>query len=997
MNSENQPTAKKTTPVKSRSGGWRLLLAVLVGGLILLVGGYFVVTSSVFITGFVLPTAGSAINSKLTADQVALKPLSSLEIKQFELQPDDQEPLVTVERFSVNYDLFKILGGKVVASDIVVEKPVVELVVKEDGSLNVDPIFEALSGPQPVNTEPVNVDLQRCQITNGSLRLRIMGEDLAESVYEIVGLDATLDRLANGATATLTLGGELGIRITSDGETSLLKANLSQTTTKIDFSEELLPVAFDAVLALIVGEVGGLFEEFADNRLDLQARLADYRLSPLNLKISRAGQALGTVEVSGPVNLAEGSADLQFRLNDLNQNLLNQFQDLFGFGFGESELSAEGGLTMVHRGESVVMNAVILGQEFVLQNDQSWSPLLDFGLTLSLGADLTSRAFELRQFEFNATQAAQPLVQAKLGQPLKATLGASGLNVSGAQLDLAVSNLDLKDWNVLLGDAAAGKVNSNLSIAFGGNGGDKITVSGDLKVLDLIGSQVDDLTNGLRLVADFDVSVSELASVDVSKLRLTIGNAEGKLLAADSNLSFGRSGVLALCAALEITNPANRAQAPLGIEIEGRGQVTAVATELCFFALKLPATEKVASNELNLTGRLTTGAAAGLSGDLKLAAKTLDVTPVMDFWDGLTAESEANSKVPTPSEITENQEEPGPIDLPVKRLLASLSFDQVFAREIEVKHWLSELLVEKNRIKLQPLELTLDGAPVKGYTNLDLSVSGFRYAVGLEVTELRSGPLVASVKPSLKTVADGLVSATIDVNGSGVTGANLRQNLAGGMKFSFQGADIELFDFWKKFFLTPVAVVLRIPAMLDSPIQGVVLDSKFEQGNVNLNEFKVLSPHFQVLSSGKIPIADDLMDSVLALPVDLAIAKEMAVAANLVEDDVEAIDGHVKIPPFVKVDGTLAEPKVNIDKVAVGKLFIRNVAGLPESVVGEVGNVLEGLGDMVGGKGSTEKAAGKLLEGIGGLLDGEEKGGRLKEAGNALKGLFNRGKKVEEK
>jgi hypothetical protein len=65
-------------------------------------------------------------------------------------------------------------------------------------------------------------------------------------------------------------------------------------------------------------------------------------------------------------------------------------------------------------------------------------------------------------------------------------------------------------------------------------------------------------------------------------------------------------------------------------------------------------------------------------------------------------------------------------------------------------------------------------------------------------------------------------------------------------------------------------------------------------------------------------------------------------------------------------------------------------------VVGQAGDVIQGLGGLVGGKGDDKNAAGKLIDGVGGLLGGE-KGVGIKDAGNALRVLFNRGNKEEKK
>ena len=987
MKSDQPEKPTEQAKPKKKSGIFRILAALFVGGAILIVGGILILTSSWFITGTVLPAAGSALNSSMEASRVAGLLSSSLEVEDFKLTPEDEDTLVSVEKLSVGYDLMKILGGQIVASDLTVEGVNLELVMKADGSLNIDPILEALSGPAPEESETPSVDLKRLKVADSQLRIRVEGQGGSNAVYEVSGLNVEVDQVANAASATLSVSGNVLLLITESGQESRLEAQLDEKTT-VALNEALVPTSFETSLAFIVGTVTGAFSDFAENRLDLTGKLDGQRLDPLELSISKAGAGLGTIQVTGPLDLESGSAELEYRIDGINQNLLNQFKDLIGFSFGAPSVSAQGGITVASSGESLVFDLALDGKQIQLENESGKSPELSVALAVALAADMANSTFNLQSLNLSANQGGNPMITALTEGPLTLRLGGEKMGLSDAKLKVTVTDLNLADWQNLIGEGTIGKLNSQLSIQSQGNQGESVDLIGDVSLANLVASDPDDLMNGLGLDVSMKANIKELSNIDAPQIKFAVQSAKGALLNGDASLSLTKDGVVALKTQMIGKNPTATEKTELAFGSELSGKMSAAQTEIQSLKLTLPGTTKVNENVVAISGQLSPKAVEGLSGQVRVASKALDLTPIMDFVDSLPKAAADTTEVPETADPAP-QTEPEPVALPVKQLNATLQFDQLFARDIAINNWVTEAVVHQSDISVEPISLTVNGADVKGHAKLDLSVPGYKYDVALGTSQLPAGPLISSLQPAMKGVYDGAIDFNFDVDGAGTTGTNLKKNLKGVASFDFKGANIELFDSWKKLFMTPIALVLRVPAMLESPIQGVSVNSNFADGNVDLAEFKVLSPHFQVLSKGTIPIADDIMASTLALPVDLTMKKDMATGANLVDDAAEAIDGFVSLPPFVKVEGSVGEPKVNIDKLAVGKLFIRNVAGLPESVVGQAGQALQGLGGLVGGDGDEKNAAGKLIEGVGGLIGGE-KGSGIKEAGSALRGLFNR-------
>src|SRR5687768_10787268 len=112
-----------------RSGpkpSWGKRIAIFFGALVvLLVAGYFVLTSSAFIKAVVLPKAGAAINARVTTDTVSLSPFSQLHLKGLRIETTGTEPLLTAREVRVRYALLDIIKGNIKVNEITLSNPVI--------------------------------------------------------------------------------------------------------------------------------------------------------------------------------------------------------------------------------------------------------------------------------------------------------------------------------------------------------------------------------------------------------------------------------------------------------------------------------------------------------------------------------------------------------------------------------------------------------------------------------------------------------------------------------------------------------------------------------------------------------------------------------------------------------------------------------------------------------------------------------------------------------
>src|SRR5687767_332646 len=120
---------------------FRVAMILLVCAIVVVVGLGILVTSQPFIKGVVLPRVGDALNARVTAARVALRP-SSLTIDQLVVHTTGAEPLATVGHVRAEFRLGTLLSGKMALESFRIDSPKVHIVENADGTSNLDPLLE---------------------------------------------------------------------------------------------------------------------------------------------------------------------------------------------------------------------------------------------------------------------------------------------------------------------------------------------------------------------------------------------------------------------------------------------------------------------------------------------------------------------------------------------------------------------------------------------------------------------------------------------------------------------------------------------------------------------------------------------------------------------------------------------------------------------------------------------------------------------------------------
>lgn len=470
----------------------------------------------------------------------------------------------------------------------------------------------------------------------------------------------------------------------------------------------------------------------------------------------------------------------------------------------------------------------------------------------------------------------------------------------------------------------------------------------------------------------------------------------------------------------------------LGLKLDAGQQAQALTLREA--TLDLGKTDR-AVNQLVLSGAFDFATNNAVPSSLNIRSDGLDLTRLYDLFGGTkTNQTAAVAEKPATPAGDPNQE-PAPIQLPLRKLDVDVNLAKVFLREVAISNWVAKLKVDGGAVTLDPFKLSLNGAPVESRLAADVGVPGYTYDFAFNASQVPLKPLNNTFELYRKDGLDGQLGAQVSVKGAGITGASLQKNLQGAFELGTTNLNLAIADVQSPLLKIIIHTVTGIPELLRnpagaladvfnratgqkavdegwvnditrSPVQVVTARGDMGAGKVNLQEALVQSVAFEARAKGVIGLAPVLTNSTLEIPISLALQRSLAAKANLVVASAATNQaGYVSLPDFLTIGGTVGKNERKIDPVALAKIAGTAAAGLlgdsGKAVLDQATGLAEGVGRLLGGGGSrtnaptTNAPAGGLLQGVGRLLGG---GGtatnttttNAPKSGGLLDGLFKK-------
>jgi len=473
--------------------------------------------------------------------------------------------------------------------------------------------------------------------------------------------------------------------------------------------------------------------------------------------------------------------------------------------------------------------------------------------------------------------------------------------------------------------------------------------------------------------------------------------AEKKLVSVAINATasghYDPKGDSAIKADLQLANlvvndPSNQFPAtPLEAKMQVDASIHNQIADVRQFQLGLTPTQR-GKNELQLKGQVDMSKTNAMEGNLKLTADSIDLTSYYDlFGGGKKVEEKQASPArgqPQPAATAPVQvvaeKEPEAKPLPFRNFTAEINIGRFYLREVELTNFQTTAKIDGGKIVVKPLQLALNGAPVNGTVQLNLSIPGYAYDLTFNATQVPLAPLVNSFLPEKRDQVKGALTAQAQVSGTGTSGASLQKTLTGQFDIGTTNLGLSIPQLKSKLMKLVVNVIGVVPELIKNPAAGVgslvgsalgggaaggswanelqqspidVIQARgtMGSGRVDLERALVQSAAFQADTHGTITLAEVLTNSTLNLPLGVSVRRGLAEKINMVPAGTATNQVYVKLPDYVSIIGTVGNPKEKINKGAL------------------LGTALQQLGGNIPG---VNKQAGSLIQGLGGLLTGRQ-------------------------
>ena len=551
--------------------------------------------------------------------------------------------------------------------------------------------------------------------------------------------------------------------------------------------------------------------------------------------------------------------------------------------------------------------------------------------------DIANRSADVSLVLSNVNQAVlAPFAQSSLGDKTIKSLSISA-NTSAKYLPSGDSSLSgtLQLTNVLIDDPKGQLPKTPVAIDVKLDGGFRTNFvalrefAAKLQVGDLPGC-------AFTAAGEFDVAKKagrvtlNVSELNENAMRVFLGSALGEKtlksvgVTADLTAAYDQSGESSLRGQvvmknLQVLDPGGRLPGePLSASVQFDSMLAKQVATIRALQLQLSPTAR-ANNMLSLAGRVDMTRSNALVGDLMIASEALDVTPYYDLFvgrPGTNAVATATNAPAARAPSAGNPQEPPPIVLPVQQFAVRYNVNRFYLRDIIVRDWNARVNVEDSRIHVKPFELMINGAAVRADADVNLGVPGYDYALTWNSDLVAVEPLVNSFAPEERGRVKGDLLAHVQVKGAGVTGRSLQKNLFGQFAVQFTNANLEITSPRAKAFLRPVALLLNVPELLNSPVNAVATAGQIGQGTIAVRQLFVVSDTFRATTAGDVRMAEVLTDSPLdRWPMHFELQRSPAERVQL--SSRESSGPYVNLPDFLRVGGTLGEPKPLLDKTAL--------------------------------------------------------------------------------
>ncbi len=445
----------------------------------LLVTVYFIATSAWFFQSIVLPRVGREINATVTVESASISPFSSVSLSGLKVQAGAGEPILTVASIALRYHLMDIIGGHINVDEVAISTPVIVVTEDATGKRNLDPILEKLAAKKAEPSQPkaeakpakpLQLDLKKFALSNAKVRYTKADKAGGQMTAEVNGINLGLENLGNGKSGMVNLAADLQFEQKQGTTNNTLQAKLSGQF-QVALDNQLMPATLKGGTQLAVSQALGTFQQLSGLTVNLASDLTPTELKNVSVQITQSGKGLGTLAISGPLNLAKLEGKLRGDITAIDKQVLNLVGKAFNVDFNSTTISSSGQVELANGGKSIqIQGAVSAARLSVTQLGQS-TPELDVNIAYDLAVDRVAETATVRSFNLAGLQNKKEFIHGSLTKPMTVGWGKTGTSADESVFTLTLDNLNLADWKAFAaGSDPVGLASMKLNVLSRGMG-----------------------------------------------------------------------------------------------------------------------------------------------------------------------------------------------------------------------------------------------------------------------------------------------------------------------------------------------------------------------------------------------------------------------------------------------------------------------------------------------------------------------------------------------
>lgn len=425
-----------------------------------LVALYFIATSDFVLRRLVLPRLVGDINGKVSVGAISLHPFSRLTLADLQVKLADGQTLLAAKEADVRYGLVSLLRGRWIVPEIRLVNPEFHLVQFADGTTSLERLFESDTPRRPqVVPRPEELLIGRLTVENGTFsyenqlpdgeRTRVAGRELRLS----------LANLGNGRKAALELAGRIGMEKAGDtaGGRLILALESSTSTT---LGRNLRPSEVKVGVRLEAQEATGTYGSLAGLSVRFDGDMSGKEIHQCLLRFEKAGNSLGSLQVTGPADFENLNLRLRASLEDLSHEVLDLLGSPFGVAFGEAKLAGNCLVDLSDDGRSLTVGSTLSGSGLEVQTVAGRTPALDFNFRLNGRVSPHNKTADIRALDLTVHEGGRELLMVSAPRTINLLWNpAVRSSQNDSSLVFRLNAIDLARWRPLFGPALpAGRV-----------------------------------------------------------------------------------------------------------------------------------------------------------------------------------------------------------------------------------------------------------------------------------------------------------------------------------------------------------------------------------------------------------------------------------------------------------------------------------------------------------------------------------------------------------